>query len=551
MKQIDQSKRQFNNTLDKLNIALSSIHESIILTDTKGTIQWCNYSFLNLCNQKFASILGMQILDILQLYYENSNFLVAESDSLLSKVSVNNNYLSGIYTCRCQQHDLIIEKSVYFIESMPTDFLVIIIQDITAQRELIHQINNLNAQLENAQHVAHLGSWRLDWERKKLELSKELRLLMGFKKTDKIIDYAIFLDMVHPNDRTIVENIFQQSLLTGEKFSLEIRVKAIGGQYRWGYVVSSPEYGTSFPSRYLSGIAMDITKKKHNEQKIDELNRKILQYARKSGRADVATSMLHNVGNILNTINVSSNILKEIISSQNFVDFFNVCSMLSDNIENIEKFLLLDDKGKLIPNYLAVLSAALVKSYNIACSEIENINIGVEHVRDILTTQHAFSKVTNVNEPVQLKYVIEQILKIFSEQLSSHAINVVEKYEDVPMVSLDRIKLEQILANLIKNAEESIVSNTNPSGAREITVTLKKSTSSKNMLSIEIKDNGGGISNENLTNIFAYGYTTKNSGQGIGLHNSALAASEMGGALSVSSDGAGCGALFILELPIR
>jgi signal transduction histidine kinase len=67
---------------------------------------------------------------------------------------------------------------------------------------------------------------------------------------------------------------------------------------------------------------------------------------------------------------------------------------------------------------------------------------------------------------------------------------------------------------------------------------------------ISVRDNGIGISAENLTRIFEHGFTTREGGHGFGLHSSALAASEMGGSLRVFSDGTGCGATFTIELPL-
>jgi signal transduction histidine kinase len=66
-----------------------------------------------------------------------------------------------------------------------------------------------------------------------------------------------------------------------------------------------------------------------------------------------------------------------------------------------------------------------------------------------------------------------------------------------------------------------------------------------------VTDNGIGIPSENLNRIFAHGFTTKESGHGFGLHSGALAAKEMGGSLTVQSEGLGFGSTFTLELPLK
>jgi signal transduction histidine kinase len=67
---------------------------------------------------------------------------------------------------------------------------------------------------------------------------------------------------------------------------------------------------------------------------------------------------------------------------------------------------------------------------------------------------------------------------------------------------------------------------------------------------IRVEDNGIGIPPENLTRIFSHGFTTRPDGHGFGLHIGAINAREMGGSLSVASEGTGRGATFTLILPM-
>ena len=83
-----------------------------------------------------------------------------------------------------------------------------------------------------------------------------------------------------------------------------------------------------------------------------------------------------------------------------------------------------------------------------------------------------------------------------------------------------------------------------------IVITVRAQPNGAGLAIISVADNGIGIPAENLTRIFAHGFTTRKHGHGFGLHSSALAASEMGGALRVQSDGHGCGATFTIELPL-
>jgi signal transduction histidine kinase len=91
-----------------------------------------------------------------------------------------------------------------------------------------------------------------------------------------------------------------------------------------------------------------------------------------------------------------------------------------------------------------------------------------------------------------------------------------------------------------------------PERPHQLTIRVEVTdTSDESRLRICVADNGEGISPENLTQLFVQGFTTRKGGHGFGLHSSALAAQTMGGTLTAHSDGAGRGAAFTLELPMR
>jgi C4-dicarboxylate-specific signal transduction histidine kinase len=130
--------------------------------------------------------------------------------------------------------------------------------------------------------------------------------------------------------------------------------------------------------------------------------------------------------------------------------------------------------------------------------------------------------------------------------LGRHHIKLVRDYAVVPVVQLDKHKMLQILVNLIKNATDAL----RQSDRNDKVLSAIIAAEGANQVRIAIRDNGLGIDPENLTRIFAHGFTTKKEGHGFGLHSSAVAAHEMGGSLNVASDGLGQGATFTLTLPV-
>jgi signal transduction histidine kinase len=128
--------------------------------------------------------------------------------------------------------------------------------------------------------------------------------------------------------------------------------------------------------------------------------------------------------------------------------------------------------------------------------------------------------------------------------LARHNIKVVRDFGSLPPIYTDKHRVLQILVNLIRNANHAC----DESGRDDKEIVLQ-TTSIGDRVKISITDNGIGVPPENLTRIFNHGFTTRKDGHGFGLHSGALTAKELGGSLTVYSNGPGLGATFTLELP--
>jgi signal transduction histidine kinase len=161
--------------------------------------------------------------------------------------------------------------------------------------------------------------------------------------------------------------------------------------------------------------------------------------------------------------------------------------------------------------------------------------------------QQSYARVSGIIESLSIRDLVEDALQMHTAALTRHGVLVVREYQDVPVMSLDKHKVLQILVNLIRNAKYAMDS----ANRRDKRLTVAIANTPNNAVQISVADNGIGIPAENLTRIFSHGFTTKRDGHGFGLHSGAIAAREMGGSLVARSDGAGHGATFVLELPLR
>ena len=293
-------------------------------------------------------------------------------------------------------------------------------------------------------------------------------------------------------------------------------------------------------------VSRDITERKLSEAALEKVHKELLETSRQAGMAEVATNVLHNVGNVLNSVNVASSCLADSLRKSKAADLSKVVTMLREHEGDLGAFLTSDPKGKQLPDYLAQLAEHLAGEQSVALDELAGLQKNIEHIKGIVAMQQSFGQVSGVMETLQVTELVDEALRMNPPGLFRRDIQVIKEFEKVPLIMVEKHKVLQIIVNLVRNAKQAC---DNPSGA-EKRLTLRV-TKGDDRVRIAIRDNGVGILPENLARIFGHGFTTKKDGQGFGLHSGALAAKEMGGSLSVHSNGPGTGATFTLELPLQ
>lgn len=292
------------------------------------------------------------------------------------------------------------------------------------------------------------------------------------------------------------------------------------------------------------GISKDITELKRAEQEVNALHTRLLDSSHKAGMAEVATGVLHNVGNVLNSINVSTTVLAEQIKHSRVANLSKAAALIQSNSPQIAEFFAQDPRGKQLPEYLSLLAEHLAGEQVSMMNEISQLARHVEHVKEIVSMQQTYAKVSGVNETLTPQDLVEDALRINTGALVRHDVKVIREFNPARRVLVDRHKVLQILINLISNAKYAMDAQQPDEKLLRIRIVQMDDA-----VHISVNDNGVGIPNENLSRIFEHGFTTRKDGHGFGLHSSALAATELGGSLSVKSAGRGAGATFTLELP--
>lgn len=296
----------------------------------------------------------------------------------------------------------------------------------------------------------------------------------------------------------------------------------------------------------FNAFLRDITERLESTRQREEMNRRLVEASRQAGKAEVAVGVLHNVGNVLNSVNVSAGVISDTVRSSQVSALSEVVSLIRAQNGGLANFLTEDPRGRLVPELLGRLTESLRAEHTKLSSESTSLVSHVGHIREAVALQQSHATVSGVSEKLEPAQLIEDALKLEGSAMIRHGIEVTREWDEVPDVVVDRHKTLQILVNLLRNAKQAMGANE----GRGKHLTLRITSSDSEFVRIIIRDNGVGIPPENLNRIFSHGFTTKEGGHGFGLHISALAAREMGGSLSVQSDGPGQGAVFTLELPL-
>ncbi|PWT87057.1 MAG: hypothetical protein C5B58_00375, partial [Acidobacteria bacterium] len=295
------------------------------------------------------------------------------------------------------------------------------------------------------------------------------------------------------------------------------------------------------------GTSKDVTAIKEAEAKLSNLHQQLLQTSRQAGMAEVATSVLHNVGNVLNSVNVSAGVISEQLRNSAIGRVAKVAELLEGHRHDLVDFLTHENRAELLISYLRNLSEQLASQQAKLLSELGGLAANIDHIKDIVARQQSYAKTSGLLEMESVPDLVEDALRIHAVVLTRQQVRVNREFEAVPPVLTDKHQVLQILINLIGNAVQAMACNQ----SQTPTLLLRIGRLDDLSVSISVSDNGIGIPQENLTRIFSHGFTTKKGGHGFGLHSGALAARELGGALTVQSAGLNQGATFTLELPIR
>jgi NO-binding membrane sensor protein with MHYT domain/two-component sensor histidine kinase len=422
---------------------------------------------------------------------------------------------------------------------------------LSQTRQDAQRLGQVNAALQHGKNLLGLATraagislWELDVaNRKTLWTENEIESLRAVGVDNRLEPNAM-IAMTHPEDRSIMFDAIDAAVLENKEVcAFRFRVLTTDGKS-----VHLEAHARIFcdaagrPERIL-GVSWDVTEQVLHEERKRELQSQLRDASREAGMAEVATGVLHSVGNVLNSLGVSASLMQSQLRESRVGNVQRLAELLTAQGGQVGKFLESDERGRQMPAYLAKLGENLAEENQRLQAEAAAIAAHVGHIRTIVAAQQTYARRGGVTEPVGIAQLLDSAAAIHFADMTDVVIR--REYEPLDPLTLDRHKLIQILGNLLSNARHALKDRGD--ARRQLTLRIRRNDPES--VAIEVQDSGVGISPEVLGRLFEFGFTTKKDGHGFGLHTSAILAKELNGELLAFSDGPGSGARFRLRLP--
>jgi signal transduction histidine kinase len=414
----------------------------------------------------------------------------------------------------------------------------------------------VNEQFENAEAIAHIGHWHYWPEHDRRAWSKEAYRIFGIDAGCQLPGKKKFLQYIFEDDRSRFQQLHEAALKDGKEYEIEMRIYFQKDQsVRWVFAKCKPLLINSINSSQnlfhynLSGIVKDINEQKKSERKLLELNTQMIEWSHQLGVSEVSISAMHHIGNILNSANMSLLMLQEMLNTGQLHKLEKVSQLIQEGIVKNPEYLLSDARGKLIPEFLVNLSKSLIVNETKMVNVLEELVSHITRIKNDLAFQSDISASASVKEEISIEDICNHAIQLtyFSEE--NEGIQIRKQFVYTGPVLADKTKMLFILTSLLRNAEKSLQMCVTQQ-SKIIDFIVRKS-SDEIFIEIQVADNGVGLEKDELKEILTIECMTKLKEQDFRLPACAVVAKEMGGSLTVESQGRNQGATFIFKLPIK
>ena len=547
---LQESQAELDGSRLFLRSILDSLDAAICIIDDKGEIIETNEAWKQLSPRQHAN---RRLQGIGANYITNCEYATGDGrDAALRMGAAARDVLTGArqryvdeYGCSNGDQQQWFQVLMSPLKSATKRQAVVALLDITTRIRATEALERKSAELEKLALVAKYtdNAVIITDEQTRIEWVNE-----GFTR---LTEYALeevvgrrpgqFLQGGDTDPEVVAT--MRQALEKQIGFDVEVKNYNKSGRPYWVSIEARPIRDAEGRLRKYIAVESDISARREYEAERERLQVEIVEASRQAGMAELATGVLHNVGNVLNSVNVSTEIIQGRLRDSALTRLLQANRVVQQHTADWPEFAAHDPRGQMLPRLLDRLANRLQSEHDFFVAEMRSLSKNVDHIKQTITVQQSFAKVSGVQQDVDVAELLEDALRASGILGVTPEVEVTRQYDRVAEVTTDKHKLMQIVVNLLTNAKQAM----SDSPSRQLRVELKAAEASD--LLIRITDSGSGIAVEHLNRIFEHGFTTKEHGHGFGLHSCALTAHDLGGGMSVHSDGPGRGATFELRLP--
>jgi PAS domain S-box-containing protein len=512
---------------------------AIVITDVAGVTEWVNEGFTRITGYGFDEAVGRTPGQLLQGPDTDRTEAGRIHAALSSRQSVAAELVN--YAKNGRRYVIGMKIEPLFATNGELDGFMAIEAEITGRYEQRRAMQQLTRRFDLATRSARVGVFERDANWEILWWSPVMWELFGQDPSVQPSN-EWWLGLIHPEDRERIRKEVAHLKNNPAPVNLRYRIIRPDGELRHLEAIGAPDLQHDV-IKHIAGITLDITERVQAAEREQALQDRLRESAHQAGMAEIATGVIHNVGNVLNSLGIANSTARRELKSLRLERLERAAALLLSNQETLAAFLTNDERGRHLPVYLPALAAQISGSCAAMQAELETTAQLLGHLSNIVSAQQQLARVGGQYESIRLNELLETALLVQASEFAQ--IEVVREYEELPLIVSDRHKLLQIVVNLISNARDAV-----HAGATDHGRVLMKLSRDGDHVRVTVEDSGVGMSDEVQSKLWRFGFTTKKQGHGFGLHNSANAAHEIGATLTAQSDGLGHGSRFILTLPI-
>jgi len=539
---IDWNDSDTRRRLALIGLAADTTTSAIIITDSRGVTAWVNPGFTRVTGYGIDEAIGQTPAQLLQGPETDRCETGRIGAALRARECVSAELIN--YTKDGRRFWIGMKIEPLFRSDGELEGFMAIEADITNRRVQQEAIERLTRRFNMATRAARVGvferdaNWNVSW------WGGAMWDIFGQDPQKLPLTYHSWLELIHPEDRERIDKEVTRLSKSPSSVNLQYRIVRADGEVRHIQSIGAPVEPEHGAGEGITGITLDVTERVRAEQREYALQQQLRESSHQAGMAEIATGVLHNVGNILNSLGIANTTAQRELKSLRLDRLELAARALRSNRDKLADYLTADERGRHLPDYLAALSAQITSGSQAIQAELDTIARLLVHLSEVVSAQQELARVGGRREGVRLKELVETALLVQVSQFTQ--IDVVREYEELPPIMTDRHRLLQILVNLVSNARDAVHARGTDHG--RIAVKLERDG---DHVRVTVEDSGIGMSEEVLSQLWRFGFTTKKNGHGFGLHNSAIAAHDIGATLTAHSDGAGQGSRFVLRLPIE